>query len=391
MNGPMKYRIHIPSLRKSRLLAAALLLVAHARLYAEDDDALIIQNVDTVIIQAAPAVALPAQEPRPDVAPIKEAKPANKVAKPKETSRLSLLNRPIVYPTIYPNPLAFNMTWVAMTNKTFAEARSLAIRQRLQAQRAVALMRRPIPNAAAQNAIQQQLRGVLEPMLKVELSFAARAADLKGDDRKKLSADGKAWFEKFLVEFVQKQDPNQQQMLLQNMQGVWFGNQQQKAESPRDALRTGIAKLVKETLPKEKVAAYVDECRKREEFARQVSVDNLVERIDEKVKLSPDQWKKIAKTLNDHWDKGRDPQLEAFAINGSMWPGAPDQWVLPELSPSQQAVLKRVNAMSGQMFINGGIFGQMFGGQAEVFDDMDVDVNIEVDPAAAAVPERGEE
>ena len=29
------------------------------------------------------------------------------------------------------------------------------------------------------------------------------------------------------------------------------------------------------------------------------------------------------------------PQLEAFALNQSMWPGAPDQWVLPELSPAQ--------------------------------------------------------
>ena len=54
-----------------------------------------------------------------------------------------------------------------------------------------------------------------------------------------------------------------------------------------------------------------------------------------------------------------------------MWPGAPDQWVLPELSPAQQTVLKRINAMSGRMFINGGIFGQMFGGDSEVINDMD--------------------
>jgi hypothetical protein len=387
----MKYRTHIPLLRKSWLLAAALLLVAEYGVNAEDVDTIVIQNVDAVIVQAAPAVALPAQAPAPVVAPIKEAKPADKVAKPKETSRLLLLNRPIVYPTIYPNPLAFNMTWVAITNKTFAEARSLAIRQRLIAQRA-ALVRRPMPDAAAQKAIQQQMKSLLDPMLKTELSFAARAMDLKGDDRRKLATDGKAWFEKFLVDFVQKQDPNQQQMLMQGMQGVWFGNQQQKTESPRDKIRVGIAKLVKEAFPKEKTAVYSDECKKRDEFARQVSVDNLVERIDEKVKLSPDQWKKVAKSLNDHWDKSRDPQLEAFALNGSTWPGAPDQWVLPELSAAQQAVLKRINAMSGQMFINGGIFGQMFGGQAEVFDDMDVDDTIEVDkPAAAAVPENAEE
>ena len=86
-----------------------------------------------------------------------------------------------------------------------------------------------VPNAAAQNAIQQQMRKFLEPMLKTELSFAARATDLNQDERRKLAADGKAWFEKFLVDFLKKQDPNQQQMLLQGMQGVWFGNQQQKA------------------------------------------------------------------------------------------------------------------------------------------------------------------
>ena len=211
------------------------------------------------------------------------------------------------------------------------------------------------------------------------------------DERRKLSADGKAWFDKFLVDFIKNQDPNQQQMFLQGMQGVWFGNQQQKTESPRDAIRVGVAKLVKDNLSKEKAAAYADECRKRDEFARQVSVDNLVERIDEKLKLSPDQWKKITKSLNDHWDKSRDPQLEAFALNQSMWPGAPDQWVLPELSPAQQAVLKRVNAMSGQMFINGGVFGQMFGGEVQVFNDVDGDSAVEAaGPTAAAAAEKSE-
>jgi hypothetical protein len=60
--------------------------------------------------------------------------------------------------------------------------------------------------------------------------------------------------------------------------------------------------------------------------------------------------------------------------------GAPDQWVLPELTPAQQAVLRRVNQYSGQMFIGGGIFGQMFGGDNSVIDDVDLDNH---KPAAA--------
>jgi hypothetical protein len=369
----MKYLFYILRSANPGLLAAVLPLVVLPRLHAED--------LDTFIIQAAPVeVVVPAAAP----AKVQEVKPAKRAAKLKETSRLARGDQPILYPSIYPNPLAFNFTWIAVTKKTFAEVRLLAMRQRVAAARRGAVVRRPVPDAAAQNAIQQQLRKLLEPMLKTELSFAARATDLNVSERRKLAADGKAWFETFLIDFVKKQDPNQQQMLLQAMQGVWFGNQQ-RVDDPRDAVRAGIKDLVKRALPKEKFAAYEDEFRKREEFARQVSVDNLVERIDEKVKLSPDQWKKLTTSLNDHWDKSRDPQLESFALNQSMWPGAPDQWVLPELTPAQQGVLKRVNAMSGRMFFNGGAFGQMLGGNVEVIDDMDADASVEVDQPDADV------
>jgi len=366
-------RHQLPSIA---LPLAAALMIGMCR-NGEAAERILLINVDAVeTVQVA--------RPAPTLAPVERVKPAAKDGKLKETSRLVRLTAPIWYPTIYPNPLAFNMTWVAISNKTFADIRALANRQKANVRR-IRVAVQPQPNPAAQNAIQQQLRKMLEPMLKAELSFAARATDLNLAERKKLSADGKAWFEKFLVEYLKKMDPNQQQMLLQGMQGVWFGNQQQRTESPRDAVRTGIAKLVKDTLPKEKVATYSDECRKRDEFARQVAIDNLVERIDEKVKLSPDQWQKIAKTLQAHWDNSRDPQLESFALNQSMWPGAPVQWVLPELTPAQQAVLKRVNARSGQVFFNGGIFGQMLGGNVEVVDDIDVEVNVEAaQPAAAA-------
>src|SRR6476660_6612237 len=165
----MKHPIHISLFTKSWQLAAMLLVIGVSHSKAEDFDTVTIQAVQVEVI--APAAA-----PAP-VEQVEKGKPASKDAKPKEISRLSLLKRPIVYPTIYPNPLAFNMAWVTITNKTFAEARSLAIRQRLAAQRA-ALVRRRIPDAAAQNAIQQQMRRFLGPMLKTELSFAARAMNL---------------------------------------------------------------------------------------------------------------------------------------------------------------------------------------------------------------------
>jgi hypothetical protein len=366
-------------------MARAIVIVGLLESVAKADELFI--NVDKVevleVIQEAPVVADVVVFPA--VGQGEVVKAPDKIAQQKPATKIRRLAAPIWYPTIYPNPLAFNMIWVTITDRTFAQARVLASAEKLRIRRP-ALAVAPQPNAAAQNVIQQQMRKFLEPMLTVELSFAARATGLKLEERRRLNTDGKAWFEKFVADFMKKQDPNQQRMLMQGMQGVWFGNGQQKVESPRDAIRAGVAKLMKDTLSEEKMAAYTDECLKRDEFARQVAVDNLVERIDEKVKLSPDQWKKIAKSLNDHWDKSHVPQLESFTVNRSMWTGAPDQWVLPELTPAQQAVLKRINNRSGQVFINGGIFGRMFGGNVAVFDDMDVDLNVEVvGPAPGAV------
>jgi hypothetical protein len=286
-------------------------------------------------------------------------------------------NDPILIPAIYANPFFVGINWLSVTRVDVARANAM---QRAANRRLVVGPGRQ-NNPAAQNAIAMQMHKMLEPILKTELSFAARAADLNRDERRKLVEEGKKWFEKFVVDFTKNQDPNQQQMFMQGIQGVWFGNQRQKAENPRDSVRAGIAKVVAATLPKEKAAAYSEECRKRDEFYRQVSIDNVVERLDDRVKLSPEQWKKVAKSLNDHWDKNQAPQVEAFVLVGSsMWPGMPDQFVLSDLSPAQQGVLKRMNTSSGQMFFSNGVFGNMMGGEAAVIDDIELNVQ----PGAAA-------
>jgi hypothetical protein len=382
----MKKLADISLLLKSWPLAAALLVASLSSSRADD-------NFDTILLDATPAAApvpATAEAPAPTVAQEVKPQPANKDAKRKEVSKIVWLVAPIAYPTIYPNPLAFNMVWVTVSDRTFARVRALARRQQQKLNR-VQVVIPALQNPAGQNGIQQQLRKFLEPMLTVELSFAARAADLDLGQRNQLRADGKAWFDKFIVEYVKKLDPNQQNMLLQNLQGAWFGNQQQTFESPRQVLRTGIAKLVQDTFPKDKAALYADECKKRDEFARQVSVDNLVERLDAKLKLAPDQWKKITKTLNEHADKKQESQLEGLVFNQSMLPAVPQELVLPELSPAQQAAMTRLNASVNQMFFGGGVFGQMLGGNAQVIDDDGVDVNGEVArPAAPAATSEAE-
>jgi hypothetical protein len=250
-----------------------------------------------------------------------------------------------------------------------AKTAKLEQKKKADAQKQRAVLQRAVAVAANQKTIEQQMRAQLEPMLKAELSFANRAAELNDDERRTLIAGSKKWFEEFIGPFVEKQDPNQRQMMLQAGNGIWFGGQAPSRDDPRKSIQTGVAKLVSDTLPKEKRDKYKEECRKREEFVRLATVDNLVTRIDEKVILSADQRKKVTDALIKHWDENSAPQLEAFAISATIWPGIPDQWVLPELTESQQAVLSRINRTSGRVFIGGMGFGM--GG--EVIDDIEFD------------------
>jgi hypothetical protein len=353
---------------KPRILRILLNIVALVWLGLSSSPAFAVEDVLIFDVAPAPALAVPAPAPVPPAAPA-AAPPANlrsRLVAPRADAFMLL-------PAAYPNPLGFNVNWIGITTSksAIAIARADLLRQRA-IQRRAAVVVRPQPAIAIQNNLQQQMRKMLEPILKAELSFAARAADLNADERRRLVTESKKWFDKFAIDFVKNQDPNQQQMFLQGVRGVWFGGQQQaRFEQPRDAVRTGVAKIVNSTFPSEKAKAYAEECQKRDEFTRQTTVDNLVVRIDEKVKLSPDQWKRIAKSLDSHWDKARDPQLEAFVMSGNMWPGAPDQWVLPELSPAQQAVMKRINSVSGRVFFGGGMMGGMFGGEGIIIDDVD--------------------
>jgi hypothetical protein len=336
---------------------------------------------------AAPADPAPAQAParaavRP--APVMPLFPCPAVVAPAPVTRLvSILdvnataktsglkaNQAVVLAAPFPNPFLYGLHLVAVNERDIALA-SAKLAQQRAAKRRVAVARPQLAqmrNVAGNNNVEVQMRKMLEPMLKTEISFAVRAMDLSAPEKKKLVAASKQWFDKFLPEFIKKQDPNQQQMMLQGAQAIFFGNQE-RPENPRESIRRQMAKLIPAAFSKEKAKAYAAECRKREEFAHQVAVDNLVERLDERVKLSPDQWKKITKSLNEHWDKKHEPQLEAFVYNNNMWPGAPDQWVLPELTSAQKNVIKRINTMNGQIFFGGGMLGAFMGGDAGVIDD----------------------
>jgi hypothetical protein len=223
------------------------------------------------------------------------------------------------------------------------------------------------------NAVEQQLRAQLEPMLKVELSFVNRVCKLSDEQRHVVITKSKEWLTTFLKDYAK--NGGQQQM-----QGVWFGGgPQPQAADPRDSIQKGVGKIVETELSKEQVAAYSKECKKRIEFEKRISVDNLVAKIDKELILSPEQREKITKSLNEHWDEKWAPQVEMFMHGMDMWPNVPDQWVRPHLTATQQVAWGRIGRNQGNHFFGGmGVNGQ-------VIDDIDLDEG-EDKPKEAAAP-----
>jgi hypothetical protein len=235
------------------------------------------------------------------------------------------------------------------------------------------------PNAMVQNALQKRLRMSLEPILKVELSFAIRAAKPTDDQRRALIAAAAIWLDQFADEFAQKKNQNEQQMWLQGLQQIVIGGPPEGG-NPRTEIESGVAKLVEKTLPEEKAAAYKKEAKEREAFRREATVDQLVEQLDEKLILSAEQRAKIASSLSAHWDSKWAPELESFQFGGSYFMPVPGQWVQPELTPAQRIVFDRLNSSSRQI-----IFGAMaLGRNGGLIDDVDLPAEpVAAEPAPA--------
>jgi hypothetical protein len=217
-----------------------------------------------------------------------------------------------------------------------------------------------VVNNGAADAIQQQFRGQFEPLLKVELSFINRACKLTDEQRLKLIKKSNDWLTKFIRDYAKQGGQPQ-------MQGAWFGGGRQQVADPRESIQAGVEKLVKAELPKEQVDIYAEECKKRSEFGKSVSVDNLVARIDKELILSPEQREKLTQSLTEHWDKNWAPQLEMFMHGMDMWPNVPDQWIRPHLTAAQQVAWGRLNKNNNRHVFFGGM-----GVEGQVIDDIDL-------------------
>src|SRR4051794_29348610 len=96
----------IPVLSLAWPMAFALMFVGLSHLTADDADVILFADPEPVV------------KPAPVVVQAVIQQPVVNEAKQKQPAKVARLVAPILYPTIYPNPLAFNMTWVTVSDRT---------------------------------------------------------------------------------------------------------------------------------------------------------------------------------------------------------------------------------------------------------------------------------
>jgi hypothetical protein len=220
----------------------------------------------------------------------------------------------------------------------------------------------PAPAAAVPGAvpgIEQQLRAQLEPMLKVELSFANRACKFTDDQRRRVITNSNDWLTTFCNVYAKQGGQ-------QFIQGGWIGGGQRPVSEPRASIEKNVARIVKAEVPREQADLYAAECKKRSEFSLQTSIDLLVTRIDHELILSPEQREKISQSLAENWNQSWAPQIEVFMHGMDVWPNVPDRFIRPHLSATQQVAWSKLNKHSGNVFFGG------MGNEGQVIDDIDL-------------------
>jgi hypothetical protein len=134
-------------------------------------------------------------------------------------------------------------------------------------------------------------------------------------------------------------------------------NAQRAANDPRRLIQEGLGRVVKERLPAEQAARYQEELAKRNAGRKQLTVRNLVAKLDHDLVLGAEQRDKVSESLSAHWDDSWGQSLEMFMHDYAFLPPIPDQYVAPFLNETQKKIWRSTQRVQG--FFGG--FGMVVG------------------------------
>jgi hypothetical protein len=180
---------------------------------------------------------------------------------------------------------------------------------------------------------EREIRNRLQPILKRELTFAARVCKLDKPERKILADAGQEAVKKAVHLYTQAQrNGGQGQFVVLN------GVRNVAQPNPIKMLQSALQDSAKDKLPPEKLQLLNDEFSKRVEYRKQAMIDNLIVILDKKLGLTEKQRTEIAESLAANWDDSWAPQLQIFMFDQDVIPRIPDKCITPHLQAAQKTV-----------------------------------------------------
>jgi hypothetical protein len=220
----------------------------------------------------------------------------------------------------------------------------------------------------ANNALMREMLNRLRPILKVELGFVNLTCQLNDQQRKAIVAAGEESLQTAAQQYAAWQQSGQRGRVV-----VVNGRATRAMDSPkpRQMIQDGIAKAVKDHLPAEMAAQYAHQSEQRNEYRKHLTVDNLVNYLDDKLVLSSTQRDAISKALAAAWDDSWVSQLQLLSNGNQFVPSIPDQCIVPHLRDSQRNVWQAIPNRNNQV-----MFDDLQIQSGVTFDDgMDGEVN----------------
>ena len=191
----------------------------------------------------------------------------------------------------------------------------------------------------------------LKPLVNAELSFVKRVCDPTDEQMTAIVAAAKEANEA-LASIVQDQRQPQAVDPFGRRQEMFIGpNNQRMSVNPFKRVREDVAKLLQPLVSAEQYSRYTAEAKARDEFERDAVVETLLEMLDTKLVLSPDQQTQLREKLGADDTLMDLHSLAIYRSNAQYLPQLPETLIVPILTASQKQVWNSLNRVNIQQSI----------------------------------------
>lgn len=205
-----------------------------------------------------------------------------------------------------------------------------------------------LPTVVA-NAAKPAELDFLKPLVNIELSFIKRVCDPTDEQMTEIVSAAKESLQK-MGDIITP--PRAAMNAVPGGPEVFWGpNQERMYQNPYFRVREEVTKLLKPLVTDQQYVRYTEEAQARDLYERDAAVESLVEMLDKRLVLSPDQQSQVHTILMKEASLPDLQTLRTYSSNPQYLPSLTKGLIEPVLEPSQKQVwdsLNHVRVVFGQ-------------------------------------------